>query len=119
MIAEKRAHGIMVAKPKASSIKRILRESRYRDSIRSGELMLLQAEFKSSVNEYLKELAISSVRSLADIIDFNQNNPELEKLEEYGQQTLIESERTNGIGEKEERQLNIWKSYHGMALRKR
>ncbi|MBA0642602.1 hypothetical protein Goklo_026958, partial [Gossypium klotzschianum] len=89
MIAEKRAHGIMVAKPKASSIKRILRESRYR------------AEFKSSVNEYLKELAISSVRSLADIIDFNQNNPELEKLEEYGQQTLIESERTNGIGEKE------------------
>ncbi|MBA0849625.1 hypothetical protein Goshw_018261, partial [Gossypium schwendimanii] len=89
MIAEKRAHGIMVAKPKASSINRILRESRYR------------AEFKSSVNEYLKELAISSVRSLADIIDFNQNNPELEKLEEYGQQTLIESERTNGIGEKE------------------
>ncbi|MBA0551024.1 hypothetical protein Golob_021928 [Gossypium lobatum] len=71
------------------------------DSIRSGELMLLQAEFKSSVNEYLKELAISSVRSLADIIDFNQNNPELEKLEEYGQQTLIELERTNGIGEKE------------------
>ncbi|MBA0581075.1 hypothetical protein Gorai_023266 [Gossypium raimondii] len=67
----------------------------------SGELMLLQAEFKSSVNEYLKELAISSVRSLADIIDFNQNNPELEKLEEYGQQTLIESERTNGIWEKE------------------
>ncbi|TYI43835.1 hypothetical protein ES332_A01G195400v1, partial [Gossypium tomentosum] len=47
------------------------------------------------------ELAISFVRSLADIIDFNQNNPELEKLEEYGQQTLIESERTNGIGEKE------------------
>ncbi|KHF99964.1 Glutamyl-tRNA (Gln) amidotransferase subunit A [Gossypium arboreum] len=69
--------------------------------LRSGELMLLQAEFKSSVNEYLKELAISFVRSLADIIDFNQNNPELEKLEEYGQQTLIESERTNGIGEKE------------------
>ncbi|KAL1186517.1 hypothetical protein V6Z11_A01G183300, partial [Gossypium hirsutum] len=71
------------------------------NSIRSGELMLLQSEFKSSVNEYLKELAISFVRSLADIIDFNQNNPELEKLEEYGQQTLIESERTNGIGEKE------------------
>ncbi|KAA3465657.1 Amidase [Gossypium australe] len=71
------------------------------DSIRSGQLMLLQAEFKSSVNEYLKELAISSVRSLADIIDFNQNNPELEKLEEYGQQTLIESENTNGIREKE------------------
>ncbi|PPS13549.1 hypothetical protein GOBAR_AA07030 [Gossypium barbadense] len=71
------------------------------DSIRSGELMLLQSEFKSSVNEYLKELAISFVRSLADIIDFNQNNPELEKLEEYGQQTLIESKRTNGIGEKE------------------
>ncbi|KAK8522194.1 hypothetical protein V6N13_115167 [Hibiscus sabdariffa] len=67
----------------------------------SGELMLLQAEFKSSLNQYLKELRISSVRSLADIIEFNQMNPELEKLEEYGQHILIESEKTNGIGEKE------------------
>ncbi|TYG83860.1 hypothetical protein ES288_D01G202200v1 [Gossypium darwinii] len=72
---------------------------KYCNSIRSGELMLLQAEFKSSVNEYLKELAISSVRSLADIIDSTRITPK--KLEEYGQQTLIESEKTNGIGEKE------------------
>ncbi|XWS40160.1 hypothetical protein CRYUN_Cryun18bG0116400 [Craigia yunnanensis] len=71
------------------------------DSMRSGELMLLMAEFKSSINEYLKELAVSPVRSLADIIDFNQNNPELEQLEEYGQKTFIESEKTSGIGEKE------------------
>ncbi|KAK8567995.1 hypothetical protein V6N13_105937 [Hibiscus sabdariffa] len=71
------------------------------DPTASGELMLMQAEFKSSLNQYLKELRISSVRSLADIIEFNQMNPELEKLEEYGQHMFIESEKTNGIGEKE------------------
>ncbi|GMI88093.1 hypothetical protein like AT4G34880 [Hibiscus trionum] len=71
------------------------------DFTASGELMLMQAEFKSSLNEYLNELTISSVRSLADIIEFNRINPELEKLEEYGQHTFIESEKTNGIGEKE------------------
>ncbi|XP_017970646.1 PREDICTED: putative amidase C869.01 isoform X2 [Theobroma cacao] len=54
------------------------------DPARSGELMLMLAEFKSSINEYLKELAISP-----------------EKLQEYGQHTFIESEKTSGIGEKE------------------
>ncbi|XVE67119.1 hypothetical protein DITRI_Ditri08aG0134900 [Diplodiscus trichospermus] len=71
------------------------------DPGRSGELMLMLVEFKSSINEYLNELEISPVRSFADIIDFNQNNPDLEKLEEYGQQTFIESEMTNGVGERE------------------
>ncbi|OMO92848.1 Amidase [Corchorus olitorius] len=71
------------------------------DSAKSGEMMLLLAEFKSSVNEYLKELKVSPVKSLADIIEFNHNNPDLEKLEEYGQDTFLESEKTSGIGEKE------------------
>ncbi|XVF67882.1 hypothetical protein PTKIN_Ptkin10aG0157600 [Pterospermum kingtungense] len=71
------------------------------DLYRSGELMLLLAEFKSSINEYLKELAVSPVRSLADIIDFNKNNPDLVKLDEYSQETFIESEKTSGIGEEE------------------
>ncbi|OMO74460.1 Amidase [Corchorus capsularis] len=71
------------------------------DLTKSGELMLLLAEFKSSLNEYLKELKVSPVRSLADIIEFNNNNPELEKLREYGQDTFLQSEQTSGIGEKE------------------
>lgn len=44
---------------------------------RSGELTAMLAEFKVSLNDYLKELISSPVRSLSDIIDFNKNNPEL------------------------------------------
>lgn len=44
---------------------------------RSGELTAMLAEFKVSLNNYLKELASSPVRSLSDIIAFNKNNPEL------------------------------------------
>ncbi|EEF34109.1 amidase, putative [Ricinus communis] len=46
---------------------------------RSGEFTLLIAEFKLSLNDYLKELTTSPVRSLADVIAFNQHNPDLEK----------------------------------------
>ncbi|KAL7236980.1 hypothetical protein ACSBR1_020129 [Camellia fascicularis] len=71
------------------------------DPHRSGELMVMASDFKISINAYLKELITSPVRSLTDIITFNQNNPELEKLAEYGQQTFIEAEESTGIGEKE------------------
>ena len=46
-------------------------------SKRSGELTAMLAEFKLSFNDYLKDLISSPVRSLADIIAFNQNNPDL------------------------------------------
>lgn len=42
----------------------------------SGELEVMLAEFKISINAYLKDLINSPVRSLADIIAFNQNNSE-------------------------------------------
>ena len=45
------------------------------DPSQSGELIALLAEFKISINDYLKELSNSTVRSLADIIAFNLNNP--------------------------------------------
>jgi len=35
------------------------------------------AEFKLSLNDYLKDLITSPVWSLADIIAFNKNNPDL------------------------------------------
>ncbi|CAL5328943.1 unnamed protein product [Camellia sinensis] len=68
------------------------------DPHRSGELMVMATDFKISINAYLKELITSPVRSLTCIITFNQNNPELEKLAEYGQQTFIEAEESTGIG---------------------
>jgi amidase len=47
------------------------------DPTQSGELIALLAEFKISIKDYLKELSNSTVRSLADIITFNLNNPVL------------------------------------------
>ena len=43
----------------------------------SGELTLMMAEFKLFLNDYLKDLLTSPVWSLADILAFNKNNPDL------------------------------------------
>ncbi|KAL3621359.1 hypothetical protein CASFOL_036271 [Castilleja foliolosa] len=71
------------------------------DPNHSGEISIMMADFKTSINAYLKDLESSPVRSLADIIAFNESNPELEQLTEYDQQTFIEADKTNGIGEHE------------------
>ncbi|XP_028767240.1 probable amidase At4g34880 [Neltuma alba] len=68
---------------------------------KSGDLAVIRAEFKLSINKYLKDLVSSPVRSLADIIQFNINHPDLEKTREYGQGKFIESEMTSGFGEEE------------------
>lgn len=47
------------------------------DPNQSGEEIVLLAEFKLSINQYLQELVKSPVRSLEDIISFNDNNPDL------------------------------------------
>ncbi|XP_028767239.1 probable amidase At4g34880 isoform X2 [Neltuma alba] len=47
---------------------------------KSGELAVMLAEFKLSINKYLKDLISSPVRSLADIIQFNINHPDLRNL---------------------------------------
>ncbi|KAG6410882.1 hypothetical protein SASPL_128955 [Salvia splendens] len=60
------------------------------DPNQSGEISIMTAEFKAHINVYLKELDDSPMRSLADIIAFNENNPE-----------LVQSEKTNGLGEHE------------------
>ncbi|KAK6136651.1 hypothetical protein DH2020_029595 [Rehmannia glutinosa] len=67
----------------------------------SGEISIMMADFKTSINVYLKELEDSPVRSLADVIAFNESNVELEKLTEYDQQTFVAAERTDGLGEHE------------------
>ena len=47
----------------------------------SGEETALLAEFKISLNAYLKELVSSPVRTMADVIAFNNKNPELVSLQ--------------------------------------
>lgn len=41
---------------------------------KSGEAVAVLAEFKLSLNSYLKNLVVSPVRSLADVIAFNNKN---------------------------------------------
>ncbi|KAI5388067.1 hypothetical protein KIW84_073958 [Lathyrus oleraceus] len=71
------------------------------DPLQSGEMITLLPEFKLSINKYLQELIYSPVRSLAEIIEFNINNPILEKTDEYGQDFFMASEMTSGFGKSE------------------
>ncbi|KAL7236981.1 hypothetical protein ACSBR1_020130 [Camellia fascicularis] len=76
-----------------------------KDSMFIGEQIAMTAELKLSLNAYLKRLITSPVRSLADIIAFNNKFSDLEKIGEYGQDDFLESEKTNGIGELEKKAL--------------
>ncbi|XP_021810448.1 putative amidase ARB_02965 [Prunus avium] len=71
----------------------------------SSEIIALSAEFKIYLNTYLKNLVASPVRSLADVIAFNNKNSKLEKVKEYGQGLLLEAGATNGIGNAEKAAL--------------
>uniref|UniRef100_A0ACD5WP06 Uncharacterized protein n=1 Tax=Avena sativa TaxID=4498 RepID=A0ACD5WP06_AVESA len=66
--------------------------------IRSNEGIAMRAEFKLSLNAYLADLRSSPVRSLAEIIAFNNAHPVQERLEDFGQDNLIAAEKTEGIG---------------------
>lgn len=61
----------------------------------SGEQSAMSSEFKQSLNIYLKDLMSSPVRSLADVIAFNTNNPS-EKTDVYNQNLLVDAEKTAG-----------------------
>ena len=45
------------------------------DTLNNGQQIVLPAEFKLSLNSYLSDLSYSPVRSLADVIAFNNANP--------------------------------------------
>ncbi|KAF0930426.1 hypothetical protein E2562_032767 [Oryza meyeriana var. granulata] len=75
------------------------------DAVQSGERALMLAEFKLSLNSYLSELATSPVRSLSEIIDFNNKHPVEERMPEFGQSYLLQSEVTNGIGPTEKKAI--------------
>ncbi|MBM7650690.1 amidase family protein [Neobacillus cucumis] len=56
---------------------------------------VLMYEFKPDLNAYLSKLSPSiSIRTLADLIEFNKKNKE--QMLKYGQDVLVESELTSG-----------------------
>ncbi|XP_057752123.1 probable amidase At4g34880 isoform X2 [Arachis stenosperma] len=67
-----------------------------------SESIAMDIEFKLALNAYLKDLVASPVRSLADVIAFNKKHSKLEKIDEYGQDLMLEAQKTSGIG----KQLN-------------
>lgn len=71
----------------------------------SGEATALLAEFKVSLDSYLRELVPSPVRSLADVIAFNQKFSNVEMIKEFGQDIFLASQVTNGIGDAEKKAL--------------
>ncbi|KAJ7616297.1 amidase signature enzyme [Mycena polygramma] len=66
----------------------------------NNETIVLDVEFKVGLNEYLEALLENptGVRSLADLIQFDNNNPSLEEPANFTDQSeFIRSEATNGF----------------------
>ncbi|KAK2631240.1 hypothetical protein EUGRSUZ_L03196, partial [Eucalyptus grandis] len=63
----------------------------------SGEDAAMSAEFKLALNTYLQDLVISPVRSLTDVIEFNNKHKHVEKIDQYGQNLFLTAQATNGI----------------------
>ncbi|KAI3728917.1 hypothetical protein L6452_17562 [Arctium lappa] len=70
--------------------------------ILNGVEKALLVEFKIALNAYLTELVTSPMRSLADVIAFNNRFPDLEMIKEYPQDYFLDAQKTNGIGKPEE-----------------
>ncbi|KAK4284461.1 hypothetical protein QN277_001291 [Acacia crassicarpa] len=85
---------------------------------KSGEFAVMLAEFKLTLNQYLKDLISSPVRSLADIIQFNIDHPDLENTREFGQDLFIRSEKTDGIGGKEQEAIKKMEELSAEGLEK-
>nr|BAK02757.1 predicted protein [Hordeum vulgare subsp. vulgare] len=76
------------------------------DTLNNGQEIALAAEFKLSLNSYLSDLQYSPVRSLAEIIAFNNAHPVEEKMDEIGQIIFLVAENTTGIGAIEREAIN-------------
>jgi amidase len=62
------------------------------------ELTVLLCEFKDDIAAYLSELGNTSMRTLADLIAFNEANAERE-LRWFGQEVFLQSEATGGTAD--------------------
>jgi amidase len=65
-----------------------------------SETKVLLWEFKASLNKYLSELASSPVRSLAEIIHFNEQHSEQE-LKYFGQELFLKAQETTTLADPE------------------
>ncbi|KAK9686747.1 hypothetical protein K7432_015053 [Basidiobolus ranarum] len=63
-----------------------------------NEFLVSKVDFKEDLNKYLSELITSPVRTLQDIIDYNEAHKDTE-MQYFGQDILIESQKTNGRDE--------------------
>jgi amidase len=61
-----------------------------------SELIVLRYELKADLNAYLQELISSPVRTLEEIITFNEKHAEQE-LAYFGQEHFIEAQKTAGL----------------------
>ncbi|XP_028759688.1 probable amidase At4g34880 [Neltuma alba] len=80
------------------------------------EFTALHAEFKIALNSYLKALVNSPVKTLADVIHYNNKRADLEKTDKYSQDVMLAAQKTNGIGKKERAALLVlaWLSKNGI-----
>jgi amidase len=68
-----------------------------RDEIRPHELIVMLTEFKVGLNAYLAGLGPDApVRSLADVIAFNEEHAEA-TMPYFGQEILLQAEETDGL----------------------
>jgi amidase len=64
-----------------------------------GEFEVLLHEFKADLEVYLKGLATSKVRSLKDVITFNERHADTE-LKYFGQDLFLKAQETTGLKDK-------------------
>lgn len=64
-----------------------------------GEMTVLLYEFKAELNRYLRGLRESRVRSLKDVIEFNEKHASQE-LKYFGQDILIKAQKTTDLKDK-------------------
>ncbi|KAF6998397.1 hypothetical protein CFC21_014519 [Triticum aestivum] len=88
------------------------------DNLNNGQQIALPAEFKLSLNSYLLDLSYSPVRSLAEIIAFNNAHPIEERLKEIGQIIFLAAENTTGIGAPERAAIRQLKKLSANGLEK-
>ncbi|XP_037470846.1 probable amidase At4g34880, partial [Triticum dicoccoides] len=88
------------------------------DSQNNGQQIALPAEFKLSLNSYLSNLLYSPVRSLAEIIAFNNAHPVEENMKENGQTVFLVAENTTGIGASEQEAISQLNKLSANGLKK-
>ena len=84
-------------------------------SASEDELTVLLFEFKADINRYLSELSSSKVRSLKEVIAFNERHRR-EELKYFGQELFLKAQKTTNL--KDRRYLRALRANRNLARRK-